>query len=345
MNKTYDDEATQYHGVDDEATQYHGADDEATQYETNSTAEQSARNSTSDGDVEDHSSKKSGWKRAVVVAGSGLLIGGISMGLMAMKSADSEVSDGNQDYGNHNDGSANPEWVDDQMHVASSVSDDMSFGEAFAAARAEVGSGGCFEWHGNVYGTYTAEEWNHMSAQERAEFGNHFSWEHLDHSSSDVAQHSAVAHPNHTAQAESTPSDADDIEVVSVNHENDANDMAHHEANTDSYDDSHEDLAMVPDSEPEIEILGVVHDDESGANFGGMSIDGQEVILVDVDGNMEFDYMGSDLNNNAQVDQDEFVDIQDQGFTVDGLGGFTDSADDLLASDDVSDYSSDLYDM
>lgn len=52
------------------------------------------------------------------------------------------------------------------------VSDDMSFGEAFAAARAEVGAGGVFRWHGNLYNTFTAEEWDAMNAEERTEFGD-----------------------------------------------------------------------------------------------------------------------------------------------------------------------------
>lgn len=52
------------------------------------------------------------------------------------------------------------------------VSDDMSFGEAFAAARAEVGAGGVFRWHGNLYNTFTAEEWEDMNAEDRAEFGD-----------------------------------------------------------------------------------------------------------------------------------------------------------------------------
>lgn len=51
-----------------------------------------------------------------------------------------------------------------QMH------NDMSFGEAFAAARAEVGPGGVFIWHGGIYNTYTAEEWNAMTPDQKHEF-------------------------------------------------------------------------------------------------------------------------------------------------------------------------------
>ena len=50
------------------------------------------------------------------------------------------------------------------------VSDSMSFGEAFAAARAQVGPGGVFHWHGGVYGTYYETEWNAMSAAEKHDY-------------------------------------------------------------------------------------------------------------------------------------------------------------------------------
>lgn len=46
------------------------------------------------------------------------------------------------------------------------VSDEMSFGDAFAAARAELGQGGVFEWRGNLYATDTIEEWNVSHPQE-----------------------------------------------------------------------------------------------------------------------------------------------------------------------------------
>ncbi len=50
------------------------------------------------------------------------------------------------------------------------VGNDLSFGDAFAAARAEVGPGGVFAWHGGVYNTYTAEEWAAMSPTEHDAF-------------------------------------------------------------------------------------------------------------------------------------------------------------------------------
>lgn len=55
--------------------------------------------------------------------------------------------------------------------VASQVTDAMSFSDAFASARTEVGAGGIFEWHGKLYNTFYAAEWGQMSPEQKAEFG------------------------------------------------------------------------------------------------------------------------------------------------------------------------------
>ena len=51
--------------------------------------------------------------------------------------------------------------------LEASVGESQSFREAFQAARAELGAGGVFRWHGNIYNTYTVEEWNAMSPEEK----------------------------------------------------------------------------------------------------------------------------------------------------------------------------------
>lgn len=54
--------------------------------------------------------------------------------------------------------------IKDEIAVAKSVNDDMSFREAIEAARSEVGPGGAFSWHGQVFSTYrsTDPEWVEM---------------------------------------------------------------------------------------------------------------------------------------------------------------------------------------
>lgn len=208
------------------------------------------------------------------------------------------------------------EWADSNISVALSVNDEMSFNEAFAAARSEVGAGGAFEWRGNVYGTYYAEEWNNMSAAEKAEFNNHFAWNNFD--------------TTDNASSHSTIDSTTEIEVVSV-----AEPHSSAQANN-----IHNEVEVI-EAEPEIEVLGVVHDMSTGANLGGMTVDGQDVFLIDVDGDMEFDFMASDLNNNNVVDEGEVVDIHGQGFSVNELGGISYIAESLDGEDNHPDYMAD----
>ena len=50
------------------------------------------------------------------------------------------------------------------------MSDEMTFSQAFAAARAEMGPGGTFSWRGQVYGTYYRNEWDAMTADDKHSF-------------------------------------------------------------------------------------------------------------------------------------------------------------------------------
>ena len=68
------------------------------------------------------------------------------------------------------------------MEVATGVDDSMSFNQAFASARHEVGPGGLFVWHGNTYGTYYANEWNAMSSDDKAQY-----WADVSHSTSNLS--------------------------------------------------------------------------------------------------------------------------------------------------------------
>ncbi len=70
------------------------------------------------------------------------------------------------------------------------VSNSMSFDQAFAAARAEVGPGGVFAWHGGIYGTYYETEWDSMSDEQKFEFAQSVrpvvSLEHVQINQTDV---------------------------------------------------------------------------------------------------------------------------------------------------------------
>lgn len=108
----------------------------------------------------------SGWKQ-VAIGG----VAGIAMGVAGTLVASEGISAAGIDNNTPEvpqDGTSDASAA--TVPVATSVNDSMSFGSAFAAARAEVGAGGVFEWHGKLYNTYYVEEWNAMSPEQRDNF-------------------------------------------------------------------------------------------------------------------------------------------------------------------------------
>jgi hypothetical protein len=313
----YDDEKTQYQSQDEEATQY----DEA--YEKKSNKSEEPESSEDKKSEEDK--KQPVWQKVAVGTGTGILLGSAAT---LFSGSTPQVHPEKVEVEQHQ----HPDWTDGEVPVASSVSDDMSFSEAFAAARTEVGSVGVFEWHGNIYSTFTEEEWNGMTAEQRNEYGSHFSW-HSD-ASHDAASASHSSNSSHDAPVteevevvaaddsngqsnqrhDTTNNEVEVAEVTPVLHDEDGNEIL--------VSDGNNDVAVVG-AEPEVEVLGVVHDDESGANIGGMLVDGQEVVLIDVDGDLNFEVMGVDVNGDQQLSQNELVDVSGQNITVNDLGGIS----------------------
>lgn len=246
------------------------------------------------------------WKKVTIGGAVGLVLGSTVSYLSSAKAATTAEAETAVAADN-----GNP-LVDDSMEMATAVSDDMPFSQAFAAARAEVGSGGAFEWHGNVYSTFTAEEWAGMSSEDKAEYNSHFAW-----NKSDAASESVV-------HGDMAPSGS-----------------GNHSA-------EHADAVQQPQGQlheaarEDIEVLGVVHDTETGMNFAGLSVNGQEAVLVDVDGDEVFDAIASDLNNDGQISDNEVADASQAGISVSTLGGFTDGGD--MYADEGPDYANEGLD-
>lgn len=124
--------------------------------------------------------KKKSRKWGHAASGAAGVAGGIALGSAIPFIAEAApVADGEaEDTAGQEDGGT--PLADAHIETAQGVSDDMSFGEAFSTARAEVGSGGAFEWHGRIYSTFYTEEWNEMSDAERSEFESHFNFGEAD---------------------------------------------------------------------------------------------------------------------------------------------------------------------
>lgn len=170
------------------------------------------------------------------------------------------------------------------------ISDDMSFGEAFAAARAQVGPGGVFEWRGNVYNTYNAEEWNAMSPEDRAEFADRLSETPIEIDVEEAVTENGVS--NETV-IQNDP-------TIEVNAENG------------------EEVVGEPDVQVE-EVGVVVMEDGSEAILATGQMDGHVMVLADVDSDGAIDAMAVDYNDNGEVDQNEMVDMADADLTVDDV--------------------------
>lgn len=175
-----------------------------------------------------------------------------------------------------------------QIHQAHSVNDEMSFAQAFAAAREEVGPGGVFVWHGNVYGTYYADEWNSMTPDQQYAFSSSF---HYGGSS------------NHHS------------------HHNDQFAHHHHEDPAPIVHDPNE-VALVTDEEDEgLMLIGQEYNAENDMHLAYVT-DGHNVAMfADVDNDGTYDYYVADFDGNGEITNNEIIDISDQGLSINDVAG------------------------
>lgn len=237
--------------------------------------------------------------------------------------------------------------------VATCVDDGMSFSQAFAAARAEVGSGGVFQWHGNLYNTFTAEEWNQMSAGERANFSSELASTPIPATPS---QHTSNSHnAGYTPQQPQDDSELEvlhsetityddgtqaDVAIVSVGGQEailmdfnqdgivdtiamDLNGNGELELE-EIIDVTNENIAMVPMNEPQTpeSSTNVVSyethtmDDGSQMDMAVLNVEGQEVYVIDADRNGTADFIAADLNQNGELELEEITDISQENIAM-----------------------------
>ena len=171
-----------------------------------------------------------------------------------------------------------------------SVEGCQSFREAFQSARAELGAGGVFRWHGNIYNTYTAEEWNAMSKEEKNLFAQRVKPEV---SAADIDT-------NQITKEESTADE--DVQVASVQEED-------HVANAQVVA---EEASEVTSDDDDVRVIGygdVNLADGRSVTVEELEINGQRVAVIDVDKDGVGDFAMSDLNHNNRADEGEVIDL------------------------------------
>lgn len=247
------------------------------------------------------SNKGNSWRRVAVGAGAGILLGSVST-LLTSFTPHPDI---------HNE--KVPDWVDGKVPVSHDVKDDMSFHEAFDAARSEVGSGGVFQWHGNIYSTYNEAEWTNMSQKEREEYGSHFSWKENAHAAKENV-HSNEQINNHD--------DPDPVEV-------DTGDVhiSHVEEGTVTIGNP-ENLGL---DDGNVEILSISFDD-NGLSIANGTVDGHEAIIVDVDNDNVADTLEVDTNNDHHFGTGEIVDISNDNVNFSDIIGYPEPCGDATDS-------------
>lgn len=172
----------------------------------------------------------------------------------------------------------------DALAVAQ-VSDDMSFGAAFASARSQVGSEGVFQWRGNYYSTYTKEEWDAMDGAQRSAYMQKYYDTDMTEGQNDVQE--------------------EEFEVVEASAEVEEMEVAAEQAESE----------LPVEEEMVIESESAVNDDM--VVYG--KVNGIGTMAIDADGDGDVDYMAIDSDGSGELDDDEIYIIGDGDMMMDDL--------------------------
>lgn len=252
-----------------------------------------------------NANKNNNWRQVVIGGVSGIALGGVASAALAATTIHaSEDVESDETTLTGVDGTAH---VDGSVPVAQ-VSDDMSFSDAFNAAHDQVGPGGVFVWHGQVYSTFTDDEWNSMTPAEQAEFGNHV------HVQYDEPSH-ASAEPTGTHAEQVAHAETQEPQVMVVQQPGITNGTE----------------GEVPQVEPEVLAYETVSGaDGSQMDVAVVSVGGQEFGVYDVNQDGTADLMVADENNNQQIEENEIHDISSENVSMQALH------DDYIAQNDPS---------
>ena len=223
------------------------------------------------------------WKLVTLGGVSGVLMGAGSLytGQIVAK----ELEPDNKEDSSPNDAAENGLKVAD-------VDQGMSFGQAFATARAEVGPGGVFHWHGGIYNTYTEAEWNAMTVEQKHDFAQQVK-------------------PEISADEISTPTDAN-THIIVEHH------VYHHDSNHSANDvqtteDVQEANQQATNADSDVHIVG----------YG--EVRGHSAVALDMDGDGQADVAIIDVDDSGDVSNpDVVVDRQGNMATIGELANAND---------------------
>lgn len=236
--------------------------------------------------IREPQSEKTGWKKVAIGSAAGILLGAGAIYAVSGEEKQDAAS------------TASSPTADKQPAKVGEVSDDMSFTDAFNSARAQVGAGGVFHWHGGIYSTYTADEWDNMTADNREEYAQAIKPEIR----ADEMENSYVAEAHTTSHSQTADAKAD-VEPVS-----------HASVQTAVHQQEDVEPAYVAASQSHQDTTNA--DDDVHVVAQG-TVQGHAAAAVDLNGDGDADVAVIDVNdNNVLDDPDVVVDHQGNMATV-----------------------------
>lgn len=239
------------------------------------------------------------WKSVMIGGVPGIVLG--AAGVAATTSFTARAAEPQTDSVDAATDNATELHIPSDASVASGVNDDMTFGEAFAAAREEVGPGGVFTWHGQLYNTYTQGEWTAAhpgTPLEPAEPG------------SGTTSNSILEPDENNPEQDPTHQESDDHDQEQ--------DPTHQE----SYGHDPEQGPTLS-SDPDIVIGEFNQIETEGGNIintVSAEIDGHDAAFIDLDNDGYIDVVAVDVNDNEVLDEgDVIVNVSEQNVHVTDL--------------------------
>ena len=183
------------------------------------------------------------------------------------------------------------------------VSDDMSFDEAFASARKQVGAGGVFEWRGKLYGTYYKNEWDAMSQADKDQYAANV-----------FGTPQAKVHNENIQEPPRKDMPEDAEQNTNVQKVSDQTDNQQDMAEAGSGEGGRYNIQQVYGARTVIDNNG------NPMTMVEAKVNGHNAILCDINQDDKIDSMAIDANDDGRITQDEIIPVPQGSVLVSELG-------------------------
>lgn len=203
-----------------------------------------------------------------------------------------------------------------EVPIAEGIDDTMTFAEAFSTARQDVGAGGVFFWRGGCYNTFYANEWEALSDDYKETFSG-YAYEAVQDQAANMAD-----------GGEEAPAGEADLPEDDM--------LVEEDALPDSID-SLEEVDEVEVLSIDMEV-GYTDIDGQEVAYAPVYVDGQDGVVIDLDGDGIFDVVaidnGTDTPDVYDISEENLTygdvaepcELDDYGCSADGLADYVNDA-------------------